>query len=52
MWFEQFYSAIVWDAGREYRRGYCTTARVELSKRDHRLTRNQYVISDLNSICE
>ncbi|WKY09772.1 hypothetical protein Q1695_002262 [Nippostrongylus brasiliensis] len=40
------------DIGRAYRRDYCTPARIELSKRDHRLTGNQYVISDLSSISD
>ncbi|KAE9416693.1 hypothetical protein Angca_002110 [Angiostrongylus cantonensis] len=40
----------IWDVGRPYRRDYCTPARIHLSKRDHNLTGNQYVISDLNSI--
>uniref|UniRef100_A0A1I7WQB5 NADH dehydrogenase [ubiquinone] 1 alpha subcomplex subunit 1 n=1 Tax=Heterorhabditis bacteriophora TaxID=37862 RepID=A0A1I7WQB5_HETBA len=41
-----------WDVGRAFRRNYCTTRRVELSKRDHRLTGNQYVISGLESISD
>ncbi|KHJ90928.1 hypothetical protein OESDEN_09217 [Oesophagostomum dentatum] len=42
----------IWDTGRKYRRDYCTPSRIALSKRDHRLTGNQYVISDLNSISD
>ncbi|CAJ0561369.1 unnamed protein product, partial [Mesorhabditis spiculigera] len=39
-----------WDVGRAYRRNYGTNQRVALTKRDHRLTGNQYVIADLDSI--
>ncbi|CAJ0946764.1 unnamed protein product, partial [Mesorhabditis belari] len=38
------------DVKRAYRRNYGTNERVMLSKRDHRLTGNQYVISGLDSI--
>ncbi|VDN56209.1 unnamed protein product [Dracunculus medinensis] len=38
------------DVGRKYRRDYGTTGRIAMSKRDHRLTGNQYVISGLDSI--
>lgn len=38
------------DVGRWYRRDTGTYERAQLSKRDHRLTGNQYVISGLDSI--
>uniref|UniRef100_A0A0K0FU27 Complex I-MWFE n=1 Tax=Strongyloides venezuelensis TaxID=75913 RepID=A0A0K0FU27_STRVS len=38
------------DTGRVFRRNYCTRDRVYNSKRDHRLTGNQYVLSGLESI--
>ena len=40
------------DVGRAYRRNYCTPQRVELSKRDHRLTGNQYRIAGLETISD
>ncbi|ETN77613.1 hypothetical protein RB195_012652 [Necator americanus] len=42
----------IWDVGRAHRRDYCTPSRIALSKRDHRLTGNQYVISGLDSISD
>uniref|UniRef100_A0AC35UEV8 NADH dehydrogenase [ubiquinone] 1 alpha subcomplex subunit 1 n=1 Tax=Rhabditophanes sp. KR3021 TaxID=114890 RepID=A0AC35UEV8_9BILA len=38
------------DVGRAFRRNYGTRDRIHNSKRDHRLTGNQYVISGLESI--
>ncbi|EFP00667.1 hypothetical protein GCK72_021960 [Caenorhabditis remanei] len=41
-----------WDVGRAFRRNYNTPQRVELSKRDHRLTGNQYRIAGLDAFPE